>query len=180
MTGPLNRRRRRQSSAAETAGVSRPLLRWPSRDFFSELEIDPGEGHPVHGMLHREPRFRRLYRRAATLAGRVEPQVKTRDWMAFMDGRSTLHEAEIQATFNLGFENGVLLGRAEGLTRIAGHQKQNRREKEFRLALRSLLTKVGLPSDRAALPLLELAWALMCGTPVRWTGRRSRKRSARA
>jgi hypothetical protein len=181
MTSPTihqRRKSRRRLKVAQTDPVSRTPLRWPSRNFFAEIDTpDLGEGHPLHQMLHREPRFRRLYRRVVALGRRVEPQVKAKDWMALMDSRSVLNEAEIQAAFNLGFENGVLLGRADGLKRIGGHR--DRREEDLRRTVRSLLMKVNVPHEEAALMLLELAWALVMGEPIFGPPRaRAKKRRA--
>jgi hypothetical protein len=154
----------------------RPILRWPSRDFFAELEPELADGHPIYEMLHRMPRSHRLHARIAKMAGGIEPQVNPSQWFAFAERRALLEVTQVAAAFNIGFENGVLLGRSEASAPTTG--RTNIREEKLLLGLRSLLATTSPPSERAALPLLELACAVMRGPPAR--AGRSRRRSRRS
>jgi len=77
-------------------------------------------------------------------------------------GRST-------GEFDLGFAEGLLRGRTEGLKRIATYG--GAREERLHREIRSLVARARLPPDRAVLPLLELAWGLLLG-PAATQGRR--------
>lgn len=158
MTASGHHRRRRRADVDVTH--VRRLVPNTSRNVFAEFEPDAPEGHPVHELIHRDPKLRRLLRSAATLAKRVEPQVRVRDWIRFMDSRSVLQEAELQATFGVGFQQGMVAGRIDALKRDAPHRKEDRREQVLRRGIQSLLLKVGAP-ERAVALLLEFAWALV-------------------
>lgn len=140
----------------------RSYLRWPSRDFFAEIDPGGAAAHPVHELLHRAPEFRRLRRQIARLSTAIEPAAKSKRWLSLADKRGQLGEMELQAAFSIGFENGVILGRAEGLR--AGARRSSE-ETRLATALRQQLVGAGVPAERATLVLIELAFALANGNP---------------
>jgi len=167
--------RRRVAKAA--AAMYRPLLRWPSRDFFAELEPEFSDGHPVYELLYRTPRFHRLNERITKLARRIEPQVNPSQWFEFAERRALLEIAQVAAAFNIGFENGAIHGRTEAHTnRLA---KPTAAEEQFVRGFRALLSTTTLAPEKTASLLLEVACGLLRGPPGRIAQRGSKLTQAR-
>jgi hypothetical protein len=145
------------------AKVSATVQRWPSRNHFRE--IAPGSldaPHPVDRFLEREPRLRKIARRARRLLSKIQDQAKPADLLEFEAESTLLDASRVEVAFNLGFENGLVLGRAEGMRRGAQFQR-DRDERVLLLDLRAVLAKTQASPARTAALLLELAWAFTVG-----------------
>lgn len=175
MTSVPAARVRRRSSLAATASAA--LLRWPTRNHFAEVAASsPDQPHPVDGLLEQEPHLRRIARRTGRLLAKVQAQVKPADLLAFEAEQTLLDGARVAVAFNLGFENGLLLGRGDGLRQTAARSLDGN-ERALEANLRAALGCTRTSPDRTAALLLELAWAFVVGAPR--TSRPGRARVSR-
>ena len=127
-------------------------------DVFSELELRLGDEHPLHRLLHSNPKLQLRTRRIAKLARKIEPRVQQKEWMTFCDERANLHTEELEIAYNLGFQNGALAAHAERFPNAAPRGSQ---EASLARDVRALLLFVSVSRDRAAATLLSLALALL-------------------
>jgi len=149
-------------------GATPNLRKWPSRNFLAELEPELRESGHIEDLIGREPRLRALNAKVAALARRLRPGINSRDWLAYADARAFLRTAEFELAFNLGFENGLVLGRAERLAPPVpprGHPHED----DPRHDLLRVLAGTTRPPEDAATRLLELALALLRGAPTAQT-----------
>ncbi len=173
---PAARVKRRAPLAAK---ASASLQRWASRNHFAEIAtLSPDEPHPVDRLLEREPHLRRAARRTGRLLAKVQAQVKPADLLAFEAEQTLLDGARVEVAFNLGFENGLVLGRADTLRQIA-RRARDRREKALVADLRAALARTQASPGRTAVLLLELAWAFVLGAVPPAPGRRREPASGR-
>jgi hypothetical protein len=91
-------------------------FRWPSRNYFAELEPRSKESHPVDDLRGKYPVLRRIRTRARRVLARVQKQAKTGDILDFEAERNHLDVARVEVAYNLGFESGLVVGRAEAST----------------------------------------------------------------
>jgi hypothetical protein len=119
--------------------------------------------HPLHDLLHRTPEIRLQSKRVTHLAARIERQVASKDWVAFLDHYSARHGIEIETAYDIGVKEGNLRGRTEALRRLANRQPGG--DHGLRRAIRSVLMRAQQPPLQAATTLIELAWALLTQEP---------------
>jgi hypothetical protein len=154
--------RRKGVPAARTAGsaISARLQRWPVRNHFHELEEPGAEAHPVDRMVDRQPEIRRAAARARRVLAAIQRQGNVQVVLEFEEARNRLDWARVEVAYNLGFESGLIRGRAERLRR------KSSRPTVLDAALTRMLSKAqGLPSNVVALSLIELTHALLLGSP---------------
>jgi hypothetical protein len=139
-------------------------LRWPSRDYFAELEPLSKEGHPVDDLLGRDPDLRKIRTRARRQLRRLQGGADSNALLDFEAERNHLDAARVEAAYNIGFEGGLLMGRAEGMER-ARRSPPGADERAFRhKIMRAVLTSRARPGDMQA-AVLEVAWALALSVP---------------
>jgi hypothetical protein len=162
--------------SAVGARVSKRLLRWPSRNYFAELEPRSNESHPVDDLMGKDPALRRIRARARRLLARVQKQANTSDLLDFEAERNHLDAARVEVAYNLGFESGLVMGRAEGLHRRT-RRSRDRSESMLVTDLRRALESSRLSPARTRAVFQELACAFSVGVPLpgrRPTGQRLR------
>jgi hypothetical protein len=167
--------KRRLPRAATGAKLSATLQRWPARNYFAELEPRSRDVHPIDELMDRQPHVRRIRRRTRRFLARIQKQARTDDVLDFEAERNLLDSSRVEAAFNLGFENGLVLGRAEGI-RGGARRPRDRLERLLMLDLRAALARTKASPRRVEALLLALAWALSVGgDPV---GRRVTRHSS--
>lgn len=148
-----------KSKTARSASAT--IRRWPARDFFKEFRSATDADDPIDVLITRDPRVSRLRKAVSRLAGRVHEQVNAQDWIALADAYALLRATEVEAGFNLGFENGVVRERSETAARRRHRAAISPAEAEFRTELRRMLAASPLPAAAVTSALLELSWALV-------------------
>jgi hypothetical protein len=141
------------------ARASKRLLRWPSRNYFAEVEPRPDQIHPVDALMDRDRDLNRLRRRARRLLARVQATPTSDALLDFEAARNDLDTARTEVAFNIGFECGRLTGLTEGLRRSRGG-KHAAAERRLSADVRAVLTGARVQPRRALMLLLELAWSL--------------------
>jgi hypothetical protein len=147
------------------------------RNHYREANPDEVEAHPIDEELERRVRHRGLRKRIIDAHGCV--------MAALGDQRQLyLHLEQLvgvrafdreEAIFNIGFDHGLVRGRADALAAVLRNQGSRGRAVAERLA--QLATDAGLEPPHALAALLEVAWAMALGPgtpPLR--ARRERKR----
>lgn len=143
--------------------VSASVQRWPSRNYFAEIAPGSVDGpHPVDRLLEREPHLRKIARRARRLLSKIQEQANPTDLLKFEAESTLLDATRVEAAFNLGFENGLVLGRAEAMHR-GTLLRRDPHERALLLDLRAVLVKTEASPARTAALLLELAWTFSMG-----------------
>jgi hypothetical protein len=133
------------------------LRRWPSRNFLGELEPSLRDRYALDDLARRDPRLRGLHRRLRAVSRTIEARIGGPDWVRYSDARALLQTAEFELAFNLGFENGLIAGRADTL---AAESSENEPAERLRMSVRRALAEVPLAANAALTVLLELAHAL--------------------
>jgi hypothetical protein len=141
------------------AEASRRILRWPSRNYFAEIEPHPSDEHPVLSRIDSAPSLRPLRAKARGFLDRLRSRTHSRDILGFEAARNHLDTARVEVAYNLGFEAGAMIGRAEGLRYRLGPRK-SRNEQNLLLELRALLSRASASRDRIQALLLEICWSL--------------------
>jgi len=160
---PVSRATVRRTRRAPTgANVSASLQRWPTRNYFAELEPRSKDAHPIDELMDRHPDVRRLRRRARQLLARVQKRVQTGDVLDFEAERNHLDSTRVEVAYNLGFEGGLVLGRAEALRR-GSRRAVDRDDRLLLTVLRAVLASTRSPPDSVEALLLEVAWAFAVG-----------------
>jgi flagellar biosynthesis/type III secretory pathway protein FliH len=160
MTSVSAARMKRRSLARKASSV---LQRWPSRNHFAEMApLSSDKLHPIDALLEREPHLRKVARRTARLLAKLQEQANPANLLEFEAERTLLDTARVEVAFNLGFENGLVLGRAEGL-RQTTRRSRDGKEKALLADLRAALAATRASPHRASLLLQELALALASG-----------------
>ncbi len=144
------------------AKVSAALQHWPARNYFADLQPRPKEAHPVDELMESHPELRRISRRARRLLARVQKHAPADDLLEFEAQRNLLEWTRVEVAYNLGFEGGLVLGRAEALER-ASRRAADRNERELLGDLRAALAGTRAAPNRVEALLLELAWAFALG-----------------
>lgn len=154
--------RSRRSRAG--ASASRRLLRWPKRNYFAELAPRAKETHPVDDLMESDRDLNRIARRARRLLDRLQARSTPHILLDFEAERNHLDAARVEVAFNLGFESGLINGRAEGL-RGAVRRSLDHRERVLVGDVQAALEVNRVPAHRTQLLLQELAWSLAAGDP---------------
>jgi len=158
MTAVSAARMKRRSLAARASAT---LQRWPTRNHFAEIAApSPDQQHPVDRLLERERHLRKIARRTGRLLAKIQAQVKPADLLAFEAEQTLLDNARVEVAFNLGFENGLVLGRADALRQIA-RGSHDGEEKALVADLHAALARTQASPGRTAVVLMELAWAFV-------------------
>ena len=141
------------------AAVSRRVLRWPARNYFAELEPRTRESHPVDDLMARDQAVRVIRKRSRRLLSRAMAATRGDALLDFEAERNHLDSVRIEVAFNVGFESGLLSGRADALHRTT----RTAAERAFLVDLRAALVKHRLRPDRMQTLLQEFASALALG-----------------
>ena len=144
------------------ARVSAALQRWPARNYFADLQPLPKEVHPIDHLMDSHPEVRQVSRRVRRLLARVQKHAPANDLLEFEAERNILDWTRVEVAYNLGFEGGLVLGRADGLGR-ASRRARDRNEKLLLAELRAVLAATQAGPGRVEALLLELAWAFALG-----------------
>jgi hypothetical protein len=144
---------------------------------YREANLGDSELHPIDDELDRRVRHRGLRKRIITAQGRVMAALGDRRHLYLHLEELVGHrqgERE-EALFNIGFEHGLVRGRADALATVLRNQGARGRALAARLA--QLAMTAGLETSRTLAALLEVAWAVALGPgkpPVRAQRRRAR------
>ena len=141
------------------AVVSRRVLRWPERNYFAEMEPRTWESHPVDDLMARDPAIRLIGKRSRRLLSRAMAATRGDALLDFEAERNHLDAVRVEVAFNVGFESGLLSGRADGIHRTT----RSAAERAFLVDLRAALVKHRLRPDRTQNLLLKLASAFSLG-----------------
>jgi len=140
------------------ARASKRLLRWPSRNYFAELEPRTDQAHPIDALIDRDRDLGRLRRRARRLPASAQARPASDALLDFEAARNDLDAVRMEIAFNIGFEGGRLTGLTEGLRRSRG-SKHDRADQRLSAELRTALAGARLEPRRTLMLLLELAWS---------------------
>lgn len=155
----------RASRRADGVGAraSRLILRWPSRNYFAELQPHTKELHPIDHLIDSAPDIRRVARRARRLLARIQRRAGADVVLAFEAERNAAEWARVETAYNLGVEGGLVLGRAERLRREHSHRRRGYAERQLLRELCAALTETRASPREIGALLLELAYALVVG-----------------
>jgi hypothetical protein len=155
------------------------LLRWPKRNYFAELAPQARETHPIDDMLEADRDLASIARRARRLLGRLQTGVTSEVLLDFEAERNHLDAARVEVAFNLGFESGLISGRADALRRRA-RRSLDEAERSLAADLRSALEVNRATPRHTQLLLQEVAWGLAVGEPGHpWPSEERRARRSR-
>ena len=154
--------RRLERGARTGARVSAALQRWPARNYFADLQPRLKEVHPIDELMDGHPEVRRIRQRTRRFLTRVQKHARADDLLDFEAERNLLDWTRVEAAYNLGFEGGLVLGRAEALGRAA-RRAGDRDERLLLSELRATLAGTRAAPERVEALLLELAWAFALG-----------------
>ena len=138
---------------------------WPARDFLAEFEPELNQPHAIEELAHNDPTLRRAYQALRRRSREVQAQVRNKNWASFSDARVLVQTLEFELAFNLGFEQGLLRGRAESFHGAARHRRRAGREAKIDSGIRALLAASDLPPDQVVATLLRFAYAFARGEP---------------
>ena len=147
------------------------------RDHYGEANPDETEAHPVDEEVERRLDHRALRRRVLAAQGRVMAALgeQRNPYLRLEELIGRRHGEREEAMFNVGFEHGLVRGRADALAAMLRNQGGRGRALAARLA--QLAKSAGLDPPRALAALLEVAWAMALGArrpPSRARRRRTR------
>ena len=100
------------------------------------------------------------------MLARVQKEASSDAVLDFEAERNHLDSARVEVAYNIGFESGLVLGRAEGLKRTRRNPRDSE-EDALLLELRTAIAVSGSSSGKVQSLLLELAWALAFPPPRR-------------
>jgi len=146
------------------AAASRRLLHWPARNYFAELQPPMKESHPVDDLMECDADLKKIRARTYQRLRRLQKGADSSALLDFEAERNHFDAARVETAFNIGFEGGLIAGRAEGIER-ARRAPLDPDERAFRdEILRNVLTTRARPQDMQA-AILEVAWALALSVP---------------
>lgn len=133
------------------------------RDHYREAAPADSEVHPIDEEVERRLDDRALRRRIIAAQGRVMAALGERRhlYLRLEELVGQRHGEREEAMFNVGFEHGLVRGRAEALAAVLRNQGARGRALAARLA--QLATSAGLEPPRGLAALLEVAWAMALG-----------------
>jgi hypothetical protein len=147
-------------------------LRWPKRNYFDELmPHSTAIPHPVDRLIEGRPAIRRAAARARMLLARIQKQARIGDVLRFEEARNAADWARGEAAYNIGFEGGLVLGRAQSLARLRRGRGADRGAADLARQLRSAIAEASPTSTDVGLVLLELAYGYAAGDAPRAAGR---------
>jgi hypothetical protein len=147
------------------------------RNHYRQANPDEGEAHPIDEEVERRLRHGTVRKRIIVAQGRVMAALGEQRhlYLRLEELVGNRHIDREEAMFNVGFEHGLVRGRAEALAAVLRNQGARGRALAARLA--QLATSAGLEPPGALAALLEVAWAMALGgrkPPVRARRRRAR------
>lgn len=157
-------------------------FRWPTRNYFEELRPRSSDRpHPIDRLIDGRPPIRRAVARARRLLARIQKQARPGDVLRFEEVRNAADWARGEAAYNIGFEGGLVAGRAEALARLRRGRGADRGAADLLRQLRAAIAEASPTSADVRLVLLELAYGYVAGATLRAARRRvSGPRPARA
>lgn len=167
-------RSRAGGSTTLGARAAERLMRWPRRNHFADLQPQANELHPIDVLIDGSPEIRRASRRARRLLARVQRQANANDVLNFEAERNAAEWARVEAAYNLGFEGGLVVGRAERLRLAHGRHVRSRGVQALFLQLRAALAETRASPKEIEVLLLEVAYAHAVEPPSEAPARRRR------
>jgi hypothetical protein len=146
------------------------------RNFYREANPDDREVHPIDDEVDRRLDHARLRKRIIAAQGRVMAALgeQRQLYLRLEELVGIRHIDREEAMFDVGFEHGLVQGRADALSAALGRQGARGRALAARIA--RLAANAG-PTPRALAALLEVAWGVALGrrkSPTRRARRRGR------
>jgi hypothetical protein len=159
------KRTRESPPRAEHLGAkaSRRVQRWPSHNHFTDLELKGPSVHPIDQLIDGCPEVSRPSRRARRLLERIQHRAGNGAILDFEAERNAAEWARVETAYNLGFEGGLVLGRADGVRYAVHGGRRGKDELALLRGIRSALAASTLPPGRVQMVLLELAYAHAAG-----------------
>jgi hypothetical protein len=133
------------------------------RNAYREANPTDNEAHPIDDEVERRLRHATLRKRILAAQGRVVAALgKQRHlYLCLEELVGGRHIDREEAMFNLGFEHGLVQGRADALA--AALQRQGARGRALAVRFAQLAVNAGLEPPRTLAALLEVAWGLALG-----------------
>jgi hypothetical protein len=146
------------------------------RNHYREVNPDEVEAHPIDEELERRLRHGGLRKRIIAAQGRVMSALgeQRHVYLRLEELVGQRHCEREEEAFNIGFDHGLVRGRADALAAVLRNQGGRGRGLAARLA--QLATNAGLEPPRALAALLEVAWAMALGAAM--PPQRTRRRRA--
>lgn len=151
------RKRKREELAT---GTPSPSALRPARSY-EDMNEEQDDEHPVDALVDRRLDHTVLRRRIRAATDRlVEALDEEHDlWLRLEELLGEQRLDREAAYFDVGYEHGRAVGRAETLAEKGPHGSAAYRELAQRL--REAAVNAGLPHERATAALLEAAWAIL-------------------
>ncbi len=133
------------------------------RNTYREANPTDSEAHPIDDEVERRLRHASLRKRILAAQGRVIMALGSQRhlYLHLEELVGDRHIDREEAMFNLGFERGLVQGRADALAAVLRRRGAHERALAARLA--QLVTNAGLEPPRALAALLEVAWGMALG-----------------
>lgn len=133
------------------------------RNHYREANPDDIEKHPIDEEVERRLNHRGLRKRIIAAQSRLMAALGKRRhlYLRLEELLGNRHLDREEAMFNLGFEHGLVQGRADALAAVLRNQGARGRALAARLA--QLATHAGFERSRALASLLEVSWAMALG-----------------
>lgn len=147
------------------------------RNHYREANPDDIEAHPIDEEVERRLRHGTLRKRIITAQGRVMAALGEQRhlYLRLEELVGSRHIDREEAMFNVGFDHGLVHGRADALAAMLRNQGARGRALAARLA--RLATNAEFEPPRALAALLEVAWAMALGPRKPPARARSSRRS---
>jgi hypothetical protein len=133
------------------------------RNHYREANPDEVEAHPIDAELERRLSHRGLRKRIIAAQGRVMSALGEQRhlYLRLEELVGLRHGEREEEIFNIGFDHGLVCGRADALAAVLRNHGARGRALAARLA--QVATNAGLEPPRALTALLEVAWAMALG-----------------
>jgi len=133
------------------------------RNHYWAAQPADSETHPIDDEVERRLRHASLRKRIIAAQGRVMAALgkQRHHYLRLEELVGQRHTNREEAMFNVGFEHGLLQGRADALA--AALRNQGARGRALAARLARLATGAGLEPRCALAALLEVAWAMALG-----------------
>lgn len=133
------------------------------RNAYQEANLGDSEACPIDDEVERRLRHATLRKRIVAAQGRVLAALGERRelYLRLEQLVGDRHIDREEAMFNLGFEHGLVQGRADALA--AALRRQGARGRGLAAQFAQVAVNAGLEPPRALAALLEVAWAMALG-----------------
>lgn len=145
------------------------------RDHFEEANPARLEFHPLDGAVEQRLQHRRLRQQIFAAQDRIRDALGD-DWSLFLKLEELMNQRASdreEAHFNVGYERGLVQGRADTLAATLRRRDHQGRKLAARLTHAAM--NAGPPPRRALAALLEVAWGLALGSPKRPSAPKSKR-----